>query len=803
MIEFPMVVEFNLDIPVVPANLGQKHPSCKWKELRLKHPSAYREDFSGKNCVLITGNTPARNFVGFDFDTYGNEAAIAEARSKINERFGPLPWEEAYIQSTPSGGMHYIFQAPKGVVIKSTTDLLDDKDLCVDVRAEGGLLVLAPSQTVSKQDGVMKTYVHINRVPLSDAAVLNSTACEKLTAQNQQVTVVATTPQPVLVPCAPPTAQVTAQLTQWVEMVMSRCLSNLAMATEGSRNTQLNAQSFILGRLVGTGLLPLEEAEAFLKNAATSLGLTQSEIDSTVSSGLVAGFKLPIPLSKELSCIPEWDALIEQTSIWATPKPLGAPLLPVLTLDEDMLPKDMYHYAAYKALKLDNAPIEFIAIPLIIAYAATLGTTHVLRPKALDFDWKETPVLWGGLVAPPSAKKSPCLSVGSKPAAKIQKHLTKKFKEEMKKAKVRKKLLEKRAKQLEEQAHEAFASENEEEATQLLTQSEELRDQIKMPVERKIIINDATIEAIGVRLSGTRDGILVLRDELSGLLVDFKDERSAARPFFLEAYNGGNEFITERISREQVHIPRLAVWVVGGIQPDKLMPFLHARKHNGDNDGFLERLQLLVMPDIPEGKYLDQRVADQEKELFNRVDDAFLRAGTIGFNEKGHSHEVRFDIFAQVLWAEWVQEQHDKIKTVDIDMQSVLGKHIGLCARLALTFHMFEEGSASKQIEKVTLEMAIRFISFLESHQYRIFSSCENTALHDLLKLFLTKLGGLPNPFTLSDVSDKKWSSFGKDNRDTVLENLCNLGYLFRVQSRSKHGRPTILYYKHPDYCGL
>lgn len=275
----------------------------------------------------------------------------------------------------------------------------------------------------------------------------------------------------------------------------------------------------------------------------------------------------------------------------------------------------------------------------------------------------------------------------------MQTALTENYTQAVKATKVKTKIIEKKAKALEEEALLACEKGDDETANQKFTESEELRSQVKKPIERKIIINDATIEAIGVRLSGTKDGILMLRDELSGLLVDFKDERSASRPFYLEAYNGSGEYITERISREPAYIPRLAVWLCGGVQPDKLMHFLFARKHNADNDGLLERMQLLVMPDIPEGKYVDQSINDNEKELVERVNQAFLRAGTIGFNDKGHSHVVSFDIFAQLLWAEWMQEHHNKITKIDIDMQPVIGKHVGLCARLALVFHIFEGNS--------------------------------------------------------------------------------------------------------------
>lgn len=793
------IVEVNYNcIPMVPVPRGQKHPNIKWKELRNQEPSSYREDFTNKNCALLTGNTLHCNFIAFDFDCYEGLDAVESAKFELEAKYGSLPWEEAYIQTTPSGGIHYVFRLPLGVAIKNATDLLNNRELPVDIRADGGLLVLAPSVAKNKKTGQMEPYKHINNIALENAAFLDSAVYEKLITPEKEAPAAPTATTATNV--KKDTSMTTGMATFFNEAI-SRCASNLAMASEGSRNEELNRQAFKMGTFVGAGFVQYQDAHSMLASAAYMIGLEATEINATLSSGLQAGLQNPVALPTNQDLNTEWIEEHQISSIWATPKPLEAPVSPVMQLSANMLPEDIYKYATYKAYKLDNAPVEFVAIPLIISYAATLGTSHVIKPKASDYDWKETPVLWGGLIAPPSTKKTPCLSVGTKPVKKAQAILTEKFKQAEKSTKVKTKIADKKAKALEEEAMLACEQGDEETANQKFLEAEELRSNIIKPVERKVVINDATIEAIGVRLGGTKDGILIQRDELSGLLTEFKDERSPIRAFYLEGFNGSGDYSIERISRDPVYISRLALWLCGGIQPDRLMHFLHARKHGGDNDGLLERMQLLVMPDIPEGKYVDKPLHDDEKDLVGRVNAAFERAATIGFDEKGRSHVLSFDVFAQQLWAKWMEEHHQKITKIDTDMQPVVGKHVGLCARLALVFHMFEGNASNSKIELPTLEKAIRFVEFLETHQYRIFGSCEKTMLHDLCKQFIEKQDGLPNPFTLSDIGDKNWAAFGKDNRDIVLDKLCELGYLLRMQSKNKRGRPTIQYFKHPDYC--
>jgi len=63
------------------------------------------------------------------------------------------------------------------------------------------------------------------------------------------------------------------------------------------------------------------------------------------------------------------------------------------------------------------------------------------------------------------------------------------------------------------------------------------------------------------------------------------------RPFWLEAY-GGRGHTVERMGRRPVHVDRLAIGVVGSIQPDRLRTLLL----NSDDDGLLARF-LPLWPD--------------------------------------------------------------------------------------------------------------------------------------------------------------------------------------------------------------
>ena len=120
------------------------------------------------------------------------------------------------------------------------------------------------------------------------------------------------------------------------------------------------------------------------------------------------------------------------------------------------------------------------------------------------------------------------------------------------------------------------------------------------PIWRRFKTNDATIEKMAELMQQNSRGILLFRDELIGLLTSWdKDGREPDRAFFLEAWNGNGSATSDRIGRGTVHVDNLSVSILGGIQPTKLLAYLYQAASDLENDGLIQRMQLLVYPDEP------------------------------------------------------------------------------------------------------------------------------------------------------------------------------------------------------------
>lgn len=92
------------------------------------------------------------------------------------------------------------------------------------------------------------------------------------------------------------TRQVSApqsDLSKYVEVAYQDEISLVAMATEGCRNDTLNRASFNLGQFIQAGFLDQTEIETVLLSIATQIGLSQTEAEKTIASGIRGGINNP------------------------------------------------------------------------------------------------------------------------------------------------------------------------------------------------------------------------------------------------------------------------------------------------------------------------------------------------------------------------------------------------------------------------------------------------------------------------------------------------------------------------------
>ena len=154
--------------------------------------------------------------------------------------------------------------------------------------------------------------------------------------------------------------------------------------------------------------------------------------------------------------------------------------------------------------------------------------------------------------------------------------------------------------------------------------------------------NDVTIEKVSTLLAqAAPKGLLIVRDEFVGWLAGMNVYHEAGRAFWIELY-GGRPYRVERQSNpEPIVIPRLAVAVTGGTQPERLATLLRAA-----DDGLLSRLCWFWPDPMP---FLLGREAPAAAEAIDAFDRLRLLDLAQGDDAKAERRPVMVALVSEAL----------------------------------------------------------------------------------------------------------------------------------------------------------
>ncbi|HAR76568.1 MAG TPA: hypothetical protein DCR60_10265 [Psychrobacter sp.] len=538
----------------------------------------------------------------------------------------------------------------------------------------------------------------------------------------------------------------------------------------------------------------------------------------------------------------EPDTIIKDllADAWADPKPINHTLPPVTSITSNMLPEPLYNYAINTAERL-GVPIEFVAVPLVVALGSVIGTKVAIMPKRYD-NWDIVPNLWGAVIGKPSSKKSPSITEAMKPIDNLvskaradyelnkQEHETQKLINDSK-AKIAEKELKKLADTLASQTNDddgkdKVTDDDLRQKAAFIADSKKQDESI--PIPRRHMVGNITMEKLGEIENQNNNGVLQFRDELSGFLASLeKDSEQEQRAFYLSGFNGTGSEMVDRIGRGSLFIENHCLSVMGGIQPDKLEMYLEQTMRGLGNDGLMQRFQMMVYPDpLPRRKEkdiaVDRESRDAVYELFIAADGLFEgKLASYGANESNEYYKrpyFRFADDAYKVFMNWYDALQAK---ADDTEHEVIAQHLlkygRLIPALALIFHLvdcIEIGSRLGGVSLNALRAAIAWGDMLETHMLRVYS-CITDNSHLKASLLSKKIlemlkkpsdktdktDWISHGFTARSLKRKNWKGLTDDNAvQTALDVLIEYDWLDykEVKTTGQGGRPTERYWINP-----
>lgn len=421
------------------------------------------------------------------------------------------------------------------------------------------------------------------------------------------------------------------------------------------------------------------------------------------------------------------------------PWPVGAILPPEL---ED------YGLAFADRLCLDPGPVM---LTMLAAVTAVTNGRVWITPDRDNPTWQEPTALWLAVVMGVSTKKTPLLKAALAPLWHLEGELRKAYGEE-------------------------WAKYEDELARWESAKRGERSPKPKPPIPKRLLAQDATREALA-ELLAHNPGILAYHDELSGLFKTWsREDRGADRAFYLSAYSAAPVAV-DRILRGSTYISRPVLSLIGFIQPG---PFrervLEAQNSDGAGaDGLLQRFAIVTAQDRP---WEDKRPAIplEAKEGYH---DLIARV----YDTLRHSDErvLRFDDEAQSLWYAWESQTEREIRNPDHPdaWKALLGKRLGLTARLAAVLHFLWEHSG--EVSVITLKRAIALVLWLEPHAKRIWHRAISGNDEPVLKLARKLRAGELEQFTERYLAHRNVAgiaTIGEARR--VVARLLEAGWIIR-----------------------
>jgi hypothetical protein len=349
----------------------------------------------------------------------------------------------------------------------------------------------------------------------------------------------------------------------------------------------------------------------------------------------------------------------------------------------EVLPPPVLHFVEEAAVALGVDP-ALIAGPCLAVLAGCIGNRRriVVKPG-----WSEACALWIATVMPSGSKKTPAMKL-------VLEHLSK----------AETAALAKHARILEEWK---------------ALPKDERENKPGSPI--RLLVSDITTEGLLLVHSKAPLGLLLYRDELGGWLRGFdqyKSGKGSDSQTWTEMHQG-NPCIIDRKTSETLSVPRAAVSIVGGIQPEILQKAICGEHLY---DGVASRILFIATPE--RAKQWNEETTSDEA----RADWADLLNELLALqpNGDGTPKDLPMTAKAKAAWASYYEEHGKREAEEGGPLKAAMSKLEGATARFALVIQLAKNPQSVK-VYAEAMKAGITLSNWFEGQARRVYQGFEET----------------------------------------------------------------------------
>ncbi len=332
----------------------------------------------------------------------------------------------------------------------------------------------------------------------------------------------------------------------------------------------------------------------------------------------------------------------------------------------DALPEPVRGFVSVGA-KAIGCDTSFIALPLLSALGSAIGNARRIELKR---GWDEPAIVWTAIVGDSGTMKSPALELALRPVRKRQKDEMRNHEKVM-------------------EEYEIELQRYERDFAQWRRGKSDADPPVKpeQPVADRCWCDDTTVEALAVLLRDQWRGLLVVRDELAGWIGGFDrytQGSGADVAKWLEMF-GGRSIVVDRKTSGTLYVPRAAVSVAGGIQPETLRRSL-GKQHF--QNGLAARLLFASPPRLVK-RWTEDEISPIAEAALEAVFDRLFRLEP-QYDRDGEPQPiiVKLTPKAKAAWVEFFNVHAEQQAELSADLSAAWSKLEGYVARMALVVHM-------------------------------------------------------------------------------------------------------------------